>query len=145
MTLDAMDLTLTEQHRVGRDFEGVRQGKLASMAAMSKFYSRMDDAIALVPGKVACKEGCSYCCHYHVYVHGPEVFALAEFINTKLDTSARAKVRKQLEENVKKIAGMTVEEHVKTNVKCALLDDGERCLAYSLRPYACRKHQEVAP
>jgi Fe-S-cluster containining protein len=102
----------------------------------------MDEALSLVPESLACASGCSYCCYYHVYVYPVEVFALRDFILT-LRQDEQAPIRSRLVENAAKASALTRDEHIATNIRCALLGDGGRCLAYGVRPTACRQHHSI--
>jgi len=132
-----------ERPVVRQELHGVGKGVLKPMAALTRFYKRMDTALARVPEKLACDGGCSYCCHYHVYVTALEVFGLAEFINTQLDEEVREQVKNKLLGNVQRVSTLSVDEHIKTNVACALLSDAGRCLAYPIRPSACHRHHSL--
>jgi len=111
--------------------------------ALATFFQRMDQASASVPQRLACENGCSYCCHYHVYVYPVEAFALANFVK-KLDEKTQTAIKDRLAHNIEQTSTLTVDEHIATNVRCALLDDNGKCIAYALRPSACRKHHSLS-
>ncbi len=118
------------------------QRKAQSQTSLaSALLSGMDAALASAPEKLACAQGCSYCCHYHVYVYPHEVFALADYIRT-LAEDAQGQIRRALLANVERIESMSVDEHIATNIACALLQNG-LCSAYSVRPSACRQHHSL--
>lgn len=106
------------------------------------FFGRMDQALKRASPRLACENGCSYCCYYHVYVYPIEALALAEFVK-KFNESVQAVIRERLAANLTKISTLTLEQHIATNVRCALLGDDGKCLAYAMRPLACRKHHSV--
>lgn len=114
--------------------------------AVAKVYRRMDDAMAAVNVQTACQKGCNYCCHYHVYISAPEAFTLAETINAMLPEQ-KATVMGRLKANLDEIRRMSLQEHMNTNISCALLADADGCMVYSSRPSACRNHHsmEVEP
>ncbi|MRR56613.1 MAG: hypothetical protein EG824_00120 [Deltaproteobacteria bacterium] len=122
----------------------LRTGKSASAAApiAAAFFGRLDKALKAVSPQLACEKGCSYCCYYHVYVYPVEALALAEFVK-KLDEPTQAAINRRLADNLKQISNLTVDQHIATNVRCALLGDDGKCIAYALRPLACRKHHSV--
>jgi Fe-S-cluster containining protein len=132
-----------EQPLVATDFDAVRRGKISPLVAAVMIFKRMDNALLGVGPPLACRPGCSYCCHYHVYITAFEALALAEHINTKLAASARALVKERLASNTRIIDSLTVDQHILTNVRCALLTDDGQCSAYGLRPSACRRHHAV--
>ena len=102
-------------------------------------FRRMDATIHPLEFGIACRRGCSYCCNYHVYVTATEAFALAELVE-KLEPSVKSQVEKQLEGNFRAVSSMTVEQHIHTNVRCAFLSNAGECMAYEIRPSACRAH-----
>ncbi|OGB27334.1 MAG: hypothetical protein A3I66_20475 [Burkholderiales bacterium RIFCSPLOWO2_02_FULL_57_36] len=104
-----------------------------------RMFSRMDATTHPLEFGIACRRGCSYCCHYHVYVTATEAFALAELVG-KLEPSGKSQVEKQLEENFRAVSSMTVDQHIHTNVRCAFLSNAGECMAYEVRPSACRSH-----
>jgi Fe-S-cluster containining protein len=134
----------------GKGLQSMRAGKSGALQLQLRYFKRLDDALktAGIPGKkMACASGCSYCCHYHVLISAPEALALDEYVQTRMSDSQRAEVRSRLQDNLARIAGMTVQEHINTNVACAFLLDGSTCSVYEARPIACRKHHsyDVTP
>jgi Fe-S-cluster containining protein len=75
------------------------------------------DGVAQVPN--ACAVGCAFCCHLPVLVTPTEAELLAEVaarlpeVRARLDRPAR---------------------------RCAFLGEGDRCVAYEVRPLRCRAH-----
>jgi Fe-S-cluster containining protein len=104
-----------------------------------RMFRRMDATVHPLEFGVACRRGCSYCCNYHVYVTATEAFALAELVE-KLEPSDKSQIEKQLEENFCVVSNMTVAQHIHTNVRCAFLSNVGECMAYEVRPSACRGH-----
>ena len=107
-----------------------------------RMFRRMDEATQPLQHGIACRRGCSYCCHYHVYITAAEAFALAELVG-KLDPNVRAQVETRLNENLQAVSVMTVDQHIHTNMRCAFLDDSGECIAYEIRPSACRGHHAI--
>lgn len=124
---------------------------LQKLAARGQFYARemavrmfrrMDEATEPLQQGIACRRGCSYCCHYHVYITAAEAFALAELVG-KLAPDVRAQVEMQFDENLQAVSSMSVDQHIHTNMRCAFLDDAGECIAYEIRPGACRGHHAM--
>ena len=86
---------------------------------------------------------CSFCCHYHVYTTPIEVFSILEYMDKKLGAAKKNDVAERVAANLAIIKGMTVVEHIATNVKCPFLSDVGRCDIYEVRPMACRKHHAL--
>ena len=131
---------INEHRYVQQDLESVRAGRTSPLAGTVRIFRGADEAVAAVQAPIACKAGCSYCCHYHIYVSALEVLVLAEFVATQLSEAARNKVKQRLEANVKAVANLSVSEHIITNVPCAFLADEGLCTAYRVRPLICRRH-----
>lgn len=87
-------------------------------------------------------QACSYCCNYHVYITATEAFALAELVG-KLEPSTQLQVEQQLEDNFRVVSDMSVDQHIYTNVRCAFLSTAGECIAYEIRPSACRGHHAM--
>lgn len=107
------------------------------------FYRTLDDAIDVAARRnhvaVACRRGCSYCCHIEVRVRAHEALVLAEWIRTRLDAGTIAAVRARARDNALKTEAMGREARRRVNLRCALLGDDGACMAYPARPGLCRK------
>jgi hypothetical protein len=88
---------------------------------------------------VACQNGCSFCCYLRVELFAPESIAIFRYLNTEIPEGNRKDIRERIFANAERIAGLTVEEHRRTNVQCAFLVDGH-CSIYPVRPIACSGH-----
>jgi hypothetical protein len=112
-----------------------------------RMYGRLgalqQDVIARHDVNVACRRGCSYCCHLRVEIRPHEAFVLADFIRSRFDAAQCAIILSRLEENLARIAPLTAEQHVRAGIPCALLKDGA-CSMYDGRPAACRKYYSVS-
>lgn len=85
---------------------------------------------------VACRAGCSYCCHQVVSARAAEIFLLARAIRA-LPEEAAARLTERVMAAAAATRDMRVEERHRRNVPCPLLEDG-RCSVYANRPLACR-------
>jgi len=88
--------------------------------------------------KLACREGCSFCCYLKVEVSPEEVFLIAEYIRRNLAPAQITEIKKKAKENAVEIQSLTWEEQAGRNIPCALLSEG-KCSVYSVRPSVCRK------
>ena len=88
--------------------------------------------------EIACKEKCHWCCHQSVGVFPPEIFKLAEYINSKYTDKQRTQLIDKLEALDKETRGKTDKERAKVNMPCAFLSYGN-CSVYEARPLACRR------
>jgi Fe-S-cluster containining protein len=112
-----------------------------------RMYGRLaalqGDIIARDKVEVACKRGCSYCCHLRVEIRPHDAFVLSQHIQTKLNIEQRAHAIVRIEENLKRIAALTPEQHIRAGIPCALLEEGV-CSVYEARPATCRKYYSVS-
>jgi Fe-S-cluster containining protein len=84
-----------------------------------------------------CGPGCSFCCHLPVAVSAPEALGLAFHLKARFAAPELRAIRERIARNAAKVADMTVSEHARAQVKCALLDNDGKCFAYKARPIAC--------
>lgn len=112
-----------------------------SAAALKKSYERYDNLIAKAidesPVKPACKAGCAFCCHYKVEVRAHEVLLIKDYMSKKFSAEKITAVLAEAEANAQIIRTLTPEQHLTTNLKCALLQDNQ-CSIYPVRPFRCR-------
>lgn len=120
-------------------FDGLGNGSVTPQIV--KFYSAFDMATASSKVAISCKPGCTYCCHYHVMVTGTEVFAIAEAVE-KLPVATRDLVKGRIRAVASQTKGMPRDTYVRTNIECAMLQQG-RCSVYASRPIACRGHHSA--
>ncbi|MEP7183762.1 MAG: YkgJ family cysteine cluster protein [Betaproteobacteria bacterium] len=92
---------------------------------------------------VACRRGCSYCCHLRVEIRPHEAFVLADYIRSRFDADQCAAILSRIEDNLARIAPLSAEQHIRAGTPCALLEDGA-CSVYEGRPAACRKYYSVS-
>lgn len=110
-------------------------------AALKKSYERYDNLIAKTidesPIKPACKAGCAFCCHYKVEVRAHEMLLIKDYMSKTFSAEKIASVLAEAEANAAIIRTLTPEQHLTTNLKCALLQDNQ-CSIYPVRPFRCR-------
>lgn len=100
------------------------------------FYRRMDGRMDSSPTAVDCKDGCSYCCYYHVLVTPAEAIAIAEHIEA-LPEPRRTELRNAVADTAARVASLSEAEYIRINIRCAFLR-ASSCSIYSVRPTACR-------
>jgi hypothetical protein len=86
-------------------------------------------------GEIACRAGCTYCCHNMVMATAPEVFLAARELRSRHDPQF-----------VTAVAGRCDAFAIDAGVRkspCALLHDN-LCSVYAARPTVCRKHTSFA-
>jgi len=119
-----------------------KAGYLELKSATTNFYKRLDETITgasvHVEQGVQCKKGCSYCCHFRVDVSANEVFAISDYMKSKLSDEEFERHLEKAKENKKKMAMLSQTKRIVTNVACPLLVNNV-CSVYEMRPAMCRK------
>lgn len=112
-----------------------------AMVALKKSYERYDNLIAkAIDGsttKPACKVGCAFCCHYKVEVRAHEMLLIRDYMDKTFTAEKIQTVLEEARANTAIIRSITPEQHLTTNLKCALLQDNQ-CSIYPVRPFRCR-------
>lgn len=131
------------QRLIGREgpgflkmYENLTAGPIAPR--MIKVYKRLDQMMGDSDNAIDCKQGCNYCCYYHVYITPVEAFTIVDEI-AKRSEAERKRIEESLREYVGKVSGLGKDKHILTNIACSFLANGG-CSIYSIRPLACRRH-----
>lgn len=88
---------------------------------------------------LACRAGCTWCCHFSVDVRAVEVFSILDFIERSLTPAAKARIYSEVRANSAALKDMDEMERMRRNVKCPFLNAG-RCSIYAARPQTCRNY-----
>ena len=109
-------------------FSGARDAARLE-SAIVKFHRTMDAVVdATVAGHtlgLACKRGCSYCCHLRLEVQPADAFAIAAWLRKHYAPAQLDAVLVRLRDNAARTEAMGVETRKRTNMACALLgEDG---------------------
>ena len=78
-----------------------------------------------------------------VEIRPHDAFVLAHHVQTSFNAEQRVRAMARIEENLKRIAVLTPEQHVRANIPCAFLEEGV-CTVYEARPATCRKYYSVS-
>lgn len=125
--------------------EGVQaRAELAELGPLRAYQAslqRQDDRLAQAPDAptLACKAGCSWCCHFSVDVRPVEVLNILEFIERTFTTQQRQRLHSEIEANSSALKQLDEIERMQRNIKCPFLQEG-RCGIYSARPQTCRNY-----
>lgn len=85
-----------------------------------------------------CTEGCTACCHnIGADVTAPEVLAMAGYLSSRLGPGELEKLQDRLQQIVQRRGRMTASQRRETRMRCGLLGEDRRCIAYDARPLAC--------
>jgi len=90
-------------------------------------------------GTLACKAGCSWCCHFSVDVRPVEVLRILEFMEHSLAPEERSRIGSEIATNSALIESLDEIERMQKNIKCPFLSAG-RCTIYTARPQTCRNY-----
>ena len=86
---------------------------------------------------VACKKGCSWCCHQPVYAVSHEFHFLWQFMKLNMNEAERESVVQKAFDAYRKRSRLSDEEINNSKMPCPLLKNGA-CSVYEARPMACR-------
>jgi Fe-S-cluster containining protein len=114
---------------------------LGVLLALERSEQRHDARIAAAPdvGTLACRGGCSWCCHFTVDVRAAEVFRILDFVEQSFTPEEKARVHAEVRANSVVLRKLGEGERVTRNLKCPFLDQG-RCTVYAARPQSCRNY-----
>lgn len=111
------------------------------LQAFRNSLQRHDSQLAAASdiGTLACKQGCSWCCHFSVDVRPIETFNIVHFINEHFSAEAVQQLRTKLVANSNTLGRLDEQQRMTHNIKCAFLIN-ERCSIYAARPQTCRNY-----
>jgi Fe-S-cluster containining protein len=139
ITLDlAFIQSLLAQERRTAVVEIAEQGLLR---ALELSQGRHDSRIAGAPdvGTLACRAGCTWCCHFTVDVRAVEVFKILDFVEDTFSADDKARVFAEVRANSALLKDLDEDARVTRNIKCPFLHEG-RCTIYAVRPQSCRNY-----
>lgn len=117
------------------------KGSKESATALKKSYERYDNLIARAFDdaitKPACKAGCAFCCYYKVEARAHEILLIKDYMGKHFNAEKMAATLQRITANAEVIRTLTPEQHLTTNLQCALLDNNQ-CSVYPVRPFRCR-------
>lgn len=87
---------------------------------------------------IACKQGCTYCCHLLFFADVPTVFLVADWLRGHLPADAIERLQGRLAAFIDDGYGLTAVPRP----ACPLLVDGQ-CVAYEVRPLVCRAQNSL--
>ena len=111
------------------------------LPALQNSQLRHDARIAGAPdvGTLACRAGCTWCCHFTVDVRAAEVFRILDVVEQSFTPQEKARVYAEVRANSLTLKDCSENERVVRNLKCPFLDEG-RCTIYAARPQSCRNY-----
>ena len=100
------------------------------------FHEGFERSMAQVPqeSRVACRAGCSMCCHNWISVTAPEAFAIAAEISRRAEAED---VMASVARAARAGSGLDRDDRLEQRLACPLLAR-DLCSVYAVRPIACR-------
>jgi Fe-S-cluster containining protein len=89
------------------------------------------------PPRLACTEGCDWCCYLNVGTSVPEVIRLVEYLRQTLSPEELQATQERIVRLAEQRRAMKSSERAGARLPCALLVN-RRCSAYPVRPLTCR-------
>ncbi len=138
-TLDiALIRDILTQERASVDDEMRGGGVLRAFASSQRRHDARIAAAADV-GTLACRAGCTWCCHFTVDVRAAEVFRILDFVERSFTPEEKTRVYTEVRANSAVLRKLGAGERVTRNVKCPFLNEA-RCTVYETRPQSCRNY-----
>lgn len=88
--------------------------------------------------EIACRKGCSYCCHLEVAVSAAEAYTIKTFLETERRPILE-RIKTRLRHARRQLGDKFYAERKAARVMCPLLNAEGACEIYEVRPLACRK------
>lgn len=88
-------------------------------------------------GRLACQQGCDFCCYPPVSASVPEVANIVAYISSQLSTEQQQRLTFRVGQVYQQVHPMSGAQREATSVACPYLENG-RCSIYPVRPLACR-------
>ena len=130
------DILVQERARMGAEIRDL--GVLRALAGSARRHD-LRIAAAADAGTLACRAGCTWCCHFTVDVRAAEVFAILDCVAQSFTPDEQARVSAEVHANSALLAGLGDGERVTRNLRCPFLREA-RCTIYAVRPQSCRNY-----
>ena len=138
---DLLELATAFRDAAAEDIAGAEaaeQFHTATLRAHARLNQLEAQLFADYEVRVDCKAGCGACCHLaKIDARAHEVFALADWIRKNFTPAECDAVLERAQAHAAAVAGLTLEQHLRTVRACPLLRD-MKCSAHPGRPGVCR-------
>jgi Fe-S-cluster containining protein len=134
-----------------RDTLGKSTDVDSCLALSRRINGLIDEATAYFEKEgslLACRAGCSFCCHLRVMVYPHEAIALFRYLGSRIPKEQADGIRERLVENAAgrgRLEGQArdADSRLSGRIACAFLVDG-KCSAYEVRPAACSGYHSTS-
>jgi hypothetical protein len=143
----ALESPAAELHRAITAAERSAAAPPLARRQPERLYEAVDEAFAqgaaqmtrnpTSPAALACRQGCSFCCHRPVGTNAASVLHIAAWLRSRLSPGELEEVRARVAALDDKTHGSTWTLHDRPPYACAFLVDGS-CSVYEVRPLVCR-------
>ena len=111
-------------------------------AVVERAHREMDAIQAHVLGKsgqaLACRKGCALCCYLTPDVKAHDLTRIIDYLEARCSPQRQREIRRQAEQNVAAMEGLSHRDCLARNIRCPLLDSDDGCSCYPVRPTLCR-------
>lgn len=106
---------------------------------------RADRTYLPVFQSVACKPGCSFCCHgVRVDATAPEALTIVRGFRETMAKEHVAVIVDHVKRHAALVRSMTLAARYRTRVPCSMLDQNSNlCMVHDARPMSCRAHHSL--
>ncbi|MGD9843284.1 MAG: YkgJ family cysteine cluster protein [Steroidobacteraceae bacterium] len=115
--------------------------ELGAIKAYQQSLQRHDARLAQASDAhtLACKAGCSWCCHFSVDVRPVEALNILEFVQTNFSVEQQQQLRSEIAANSQVLGQLNEMQRMQHTLKCPFLIE-DRCSIYAARPQTCRNY-----
>lgn len=117
--------------------------KMSPREAVIQFYSRhearLSAAVAEAPEKLACADGCAYCCHFEVEARPFEVLEIVGYVSKKFSPAQLKQTIERASQNTAAWRKASESERALLKPPCPFLVNNS-CSIYPVRPAVCRNY-----
>jgi len=116
-----------------------KQLRAVADTALDAFGSTIAGMESISPPErpLACKKGCTHCCHQAVLTDGATTLRIATYIQENFNPADRMLLDMRLIAYEEKVEGMTQSQRSLSQIPCPLLINGS-CSVHPVRPLICR-------
>jgi Fe-S-cluster containining protein len=127
----------------GRTPEGLHASVDAAIALSESFSREIMSRNIPDLNRIACAQGCAWCCHYQVGVTAPQALHIAAKLKEGAGSRPFAEQVAALKKLDKRTRGLNAARRLRARIGCAFLDEQNGCTIYAFRPFGCRGANSV--